>query len=133
MRKNRVVEQNRCYHLVSRLAHWAFFLDPQGGAPSRCATYERRSRMLHLLGKVVKRKEVRIPQPKAVRLRGPLAGLSTLPVRSPCGYSTKLPNAIVGNFAAVNEVANVSWAAFRSGSEIWYNTNLCKTSLFSRV
>jgi len=27
MRKNRVVEQNRCYHLVSRLAHRAFFLD----------------------------------------------------------------------------------------------------------
>ena len=25
MRKNRVVEQNRCYHLVSRLAHRAFF------------------------------------------------------------------------------------------------------------
>ena len=29
MRKNRVVEQNRCYHLVSRLAHWAFFLDDE--------------------------------------------------------------------------------------------------------
>ena len=27
MRKNRVVEQNRCYHLVSRLAHRAFFFD----------------------------------------------------------------------------------------------------------
>ena len=26
MRKSRVVEQNRCYHLVSRLAHRAFFL-----------------------------------------------------------------------------------------------------------
>ena len=26
MRRNRVVEQNRCYHLVSRLAHRAFFL-----------------------------------------------------------------------------------------------------------
>ena len=26
MRKNRVIEQNRCYHLVSRLAHRAFFL-----------------------------------------------------------------------------------------------------------
>ena len=26
MRKNRVVEQNRCYHFVSRLAHRAFFL-----------------------------------------------------------------------------------------------------------
>ena len=27
MRKNRVVEQNRCYHIASRLAHRAFFLD----------------------------------------------------------------------------------------------------------
>jgi hypothetical protein len=27
MRKNRVIERNRCYHLVSRLAHRAFFLD----------------------------------------------------------------------------------------------------------
>ena len=27
MRKNMVVEQNRCYHLVSRLAHRAIFLD----------------------------------------------------------------------------------------------------------
>ena len=29
MRKNRVIEQirNRCYHLVSRLVHRAFFLD----------------------------------------------------------------------------------------------------------
>ena len=27
MRKNRVVEQNRCYHLVTRFAHRAFFLD----------------------------------------------------------------------------------------------------------
>ena len=26
MRKNRVIEQNRCYHLVGRLAHRAFFL-----------------------------------------------------------------------------------------------------------
>ena len=26
MRKNRVIEQNRCYHLISRLAHRAFFL-----------------------------------------------------------------------------------------------------------
>ncbi len=26
MRKNRVVEQNGCYHLVSLLAHRAFFL-----------------------------------------------------------------------------------------------------------
>ena len=30
MRKNRVIEQNRCYHLVSRLAHRAFFLDAVG-------------------------------------------------------------------------------------------------------
>ena len=30
MRKSRVVEQNRCYHLVSRLAHRAFFLDDEG-------------------------------------------------------------------------------------------------------
>ena len=29
MRKSRVVEQNRCYHLVSRLAHRAFFLDDE--------------------------------------------------------------------------------------------------------
>ena len=29
MRKNRVVEQNRCYHLFSRLAHRAFFLDDE--------------------------------------------------------------------------------------------------------
>ena len=29
MRKNRVVEQDRCYHLISRLAHRAFFLDDE--------------------------------------------------------------------------------------------------------
>ena len=29
MRKNRVIEQNRFYHLVSRLAHRAFFLDDE--------------------------------------------------------------------------------------------------------
>ena len=29
MRKNRVIEQNRCYQLVSRLAHRAFFLDDE--------------------------------------------------------------------------------------------------------
>ena len=29
MRKNRVVEQNRCYHLVSRLAHRTFFFDDE--------------------------------------------------------------------------------------------------------
>ena len=29
MRKNRGIEQNKCYHLVSRLAHRAFFLDDE--------------------------------------------------------------------------------------------------------
>ena len=29
VRKNRVIEQSRCYHLVSRLAHRAFFLDDE--------------------------------------------------------------------------------------------------------
>ena len=29
MRKNRVIEQNRCYHLVSRIARRAFFLDDE--------------------------------------------------------------------------------------------------------
>ena len=29
MRKSRLIEQNRCYHLVSRLAHRAFFLDDE--------------------------------------------------------------------------------------------------------
>ena len=29
MRKNRVVEQDKCYHLVSRLAHRAFFFDDE--------------------------------------------------------------------------------------------------------
>ena len=29
MRKNSVIEQNKCYHLVSRLAHRAFFLDDE--------------------------------------------------------------------------------------------------------
>ena len=29
MGKNRVVEQNRCYHLVSRLAYRVFFLDDE--------------------------------------------------------------------------------------------------------
>ena len=29
MRKNRVVEQNKCYYLVSRLAHRAFFFDDE--------------------------------------------------------------------------------------------------------
>ena len=29
MRKTRFIGQNRCYHLVSRLAHRAFFLDDE--------------------------------------------------------------------------------------------------------
>lgn len=29
MRKTRLIEQNRCYHLISRLAHRAFFLDDE--------------------------------------------------------------------------------------------------------
>ena len=29
MRKNGVIEQNRCYHLVSRFAHRAFFFDDE--------------------------------------------------------------------------------------------------------
>ncbi len=29
MRKTRLIEQNRCYHLFSRLAHRAFFLDDE--------------------------------------------------------------------------------------------------------
>ena len=29
MRKNRAIEQNKCYHLVSRHAHRAFFLDDE--------------------------------------------------------------------------------------------------------
>ena len=29
MRKTRFIEQNRCYHLISRLAHRAFFLDDE--------------------------------------------------------------------------------------------------------
>ena len=29
MRKNRDIEQDRCYHLISRLAHRAFFLDDE--------------------------------------------------------------------------------------------------------
>ena len=29
MRKNKVIEQDRCYHLISRLAHRAFFLDDE--------------------------------------------------------------------------------------------------------
>ena len=40
MRKNRVVEQNRCYHLISRLAHRAFFLDD--GEKDRAVVLTRR-------------------------------------------------------------------------------------------
>ena len=40
MRKNRVIEQNRCYHLVSRLAHRAFFLDD--GEKDRAVALMRR-------------------------------------------------------------------------------------------
>jgi len=40
MRKNRVVEQDRCYHLVSRLAHRAFFLDD--GEKDRAVALMRR-------------------------------------------------------------------------------------------
>jgi len=32
MRKNRFIGQDKCYHLISRLAHRAFFLD---GGPMR--------------------------------------------------------------------------------------------------
>ena len=40
MRKNRVIEQNRCYHLVSQLAHRAFFLDD--GKKDRAVALMRR-------------------------------------------------------------------------------------------
>ena len=40
MRKNRVIEQNRCYHLVSRLAHREFFLDDE--EKDRAVTLMRR-------------------------------------------------------------------------------------------
>ena len=40
MRRNRVIEQNRCYHLVSRLAHRAFFLDD--GEKDRAVALMRR-------------------------------------------------------------------------------------------
>ena len=40
MGKNRVVEQNRCYHLVSRLAHRVFFLDD--GEKDRAVALMRR-------------------------------------------------------------------------------------------
>ena len=29
MRKTRLIEQDRCYHLISRIAHRAFFLDDE--------------------------------------------------------------------------------------------------------
>ena len=41
MRKNRVIEHGRCYHLISRLAHRAFFLDD-----------EEKTRAVKLLGRV---------------------------------------------------------------------------------
>ncbi len=44
MRKNRVIEQNRCYHLVSRLAHRAFFLDDE--EKDRAVALMRRIRVL---------------------------------------------------------------------------------------
>ena len=51
MRKNRVIEQNRCYHLVSRLAHRAFFLgDEENDRAVALMRRDRRSKMLHLLG-----------------------------------------------------------------------------------
>ncbi len=31
MRENRFIGQDRCYHLISRLAHRAFFLDDEEG------------------------------------------------------------------------------------------------------
>ena len=40
MRKNRVVEQNRCYHLISRFSHRAFFLDD--GEKDRAVALMRR-------------------------------------------------------------------------------------------
>jgi hypothetical protein len=46
MRKNRVVEQNRCYHLVSRLAHRAFFLDDEEKAMFKCGGCQKTSRRI---------------------------------------------------------------------------------------
>ena len=40
MRKNRVVEQNRCCHLIRRRAHRAFFLTDEG--QNRAAALMRR-------------------------------------------------------------------------------------------
>ena len=45
MRKNRVIEQNRCYHLVSQLAHRAFFLDDE--EKDRAVALMRRIRVLY--------------------------------------------------------------------------------------
>ena len=42
MRKNRVIEQNRCYHLVCRLAHRAFFLFLDDEEKSRAVALMRR-------------------------------------------------------------------------------------------
>ena len=44
MRKNRVVEQDRCYHLISRLAHRAFFLVDE--EKDRAVALMRRIRVL---------------------------------------------------------------------------------------
>ena len=51
MRKNRVIEQNRCYRLVSRLATRSFFLDDEEKERAvALMRRDRRSKMLHLLG-----------------------------------------------------------------------------------
>ena len=60
MRKNRVIEQKRCYHLVGRLAHRAFFLDDEevhrlgalrvGGAEQDAPPPWVRSKEVHRLG-----------------------------------------------------------------------------------
>jgi hypothetical protein len=49
--------------------------------------------MLHLLGKVVKRKEVRIPQPKAVREADALAGVRLAAPRVVAELEAPLPAA----------------------------------------
>ena len=57
MRKNRVVEQNRCYHLFSRLAHRAFFLDD--GEKNRAV-------LLLVVGHVVSTRTLRFPPSLAI-------------------------------------------------------------------
>ena len=52
-----------------------------------------RSKMLHLLGKVVKRKEVRILQPKAVREADALAGVRLAAPRVVAELEAPLPAA----------------------------------------